>query len=411
MASGQGVFLNHPLLRLISKVYTYVVTFFLRRQMPDLSGTESSFASKKIFASLQHSYVELRHFVWNQVIWQPNHRWGRFIRLLQPYFTHIGLAVIFLFALTVQVTVDYGAAAQLLQVTLQPRDVVHAIDDLDPYTPLEESKVNVEFAFRSDSAATVAINSPETVTASKNKKTSEYISIQAHHRVVKGETVSTIASRYGLRVASVLAANDIPFSDAQDLKIGEELDIPKDEIGDTQAYLDFLDAQQKQREVERQKQLAEAKKLQDARSKRIGIIRTARAANESVDTGDQSFGIPAGGHARNGYHWWAADISGGGSTIVASADGVVGSADSSGYNGGYGKFVTVDHGGRIDSLYSHLSQVLVSPGQRVSRGQQIGVMGATGRVSPAGAVHLHFEIRRGGLRLNPCQVIGGWCRG
>ena len=79
-----------------------------------------------------------------------------------------------------------------------------------------------------------------------------------------------------------------------------------------------------------------------------------------------------------------------GANILASATGEVIVSRSSGYNGGYGLYVVVKHGNGTQTLYAHMSSVLVSAGDRVSQGQVIGKMGSTGKSS---GTHLHFEIR------------------
>lgn len=66
-----------------------------------------------------------------------------------------------------------------------------------------------------------------------------------------------------------------------------------------------------------------------------------------------------------------------GTPIYATAEGTVSEA---GYNsGGYGNLVKLDHGRGIETRYGHMSRILVSPGQRIARGQLIGHMGSTGR--------------------------------
>ncbi|MBX6394460.1 MAG: peptidoglycan DD-metalloendopeptidase family protein [Alicyclobacillaceae bacterium] len=67
-------------------------------------------------------------------------------------------------------------------------------------------------------------------------------------------------------------------------------------------------------------------------------------------------------------------------------------------SGGYGLCVRIDHGGGIVTVYGHLSQVLVAPGQAVAQGQVIGRVGATGEAT---GPHLHYEVRVGGRVVNP----------
>ena len=89
-----------------------------------------------------------------------------------------------------------------------------------------------------------------------------------------------------------------------------------------------------------------------------------------------------------------------GTAIYATADGVVADA---GYNkGGYGNLIKIDHGRGIETRYGHLSAILVSPGQRVVRGQQIARMGSTGRSTGS---HLHYEVRIDGRAVNPIPFM------
>lgn len=89
-----------------------------------------------------------------------------------------------------------------------------------------------------------------------------------------------------------------------------------------------------------------------------------------------------------------------GTNIYASGDGVVRFAGRT--QGGYGIVVEIDHDYGFSSLYAHLSQVSVRPGQTVKRGQLIAKSGRTGLVS---GPHLHYEVRRGGTRLNPVDYF------
>ena len=95
------------------------------------------------------------------------------------------------------------------------------------------------------------------------------------------------------------------------------------------------------------------------------------------------------------------DLSGSyGTPIYATADGTVLRA---GWNsGGYGNLVEVDHGRGITTRYGHMSAILVSAGQRVSRGQQVGRMGSTGRST---GNHLHYEVRIDGRAVNPIPFM------
>ena len=84
-----------------------------------------------------------------------------------------------------------------------------------------------------------------------------------------------------------------------------------------------------------------------------------------------------------------------GTPIYAAADGVVKLAK---YNGGYGNCVFVDHLYGFESRYGHMQKILVRRGQKVKRGDKIGLVGKTG---VATAPHLHFEVHYNGKEVNP----------
>ena len=85
-----------------------------------------------------------------------------------------------------------------------------------------------------------------------------------------------------------------------------------------------------------------------------------------------------------------------GTPIYATADGIVGRSEWN--NGGYGNLVEINHGQGIQTRYGHLSQRIAQPGQRVRRGELIGLMGSTGRSTGS---HLHYEVRIDGRAVNP----------
>lgn len=117
---------------------------------------------------------------------------------------------------------------------------------------------------------------------------------------------------------------------------------------------------------------------------------------------------PARGLFTSGYGWrWGRmhkgiDIANSvGTPVVAVQSGRV---TYSGWNdGGYGYLVEITHEDGSRSLYAHQSRLLVEVGEEVSQGQQIGLMGSTGRST---GPHLHFEIHAPGLgAINPMEVL------
>jgi murein DD-endopeptidase MepM/ murein hydrolase activator NlpD len=90
------------------------------------------------------------------------------------------------------------------------------------------------------------------------------------------------------------------------------------------------------------------------------------------------------------------DISGSiGTPVRATADGVISHAE---FSGGYGRLVVIDHGGGVETYYAHLSRIDVITGQEIRRGEVVGALGRSGRVT---APHLHYELRQSGQPVNP----------
>jgi murein DD-endopeptidase MepM/ murein hydrolase activator NlpD len=69
-----------------------------------------------------------------------------------------------------------------------------------------------------------------------------------------------------------------------------------------------------------------------------------------------------------------------------------------GWYGGYGKLVIVDHGNGLSTLYGHLAEILVTPGQHVTRAEVLGLVGSTGFAT---GPHLHYEVRENGRPVDP----------
>ncbi|WP_243406195.1 M23 family metallopeptidase [Sphingosinicella sp. YJ22] len=89
-----------------------------------------------------------------------------------------------------------------------------------------------------------------------------------------------------------------------------------------------------------------------------------------------------------------------GTPIYATADGTV--ATAAWNSGGYGNLVELGHGAGIATRYGHLSRIMVRDGERVRRGQVIGLMGSTGRSTGS---HLHYEVRIDGRAVNPLPFL------
>lgn len=112
------------------------------------------------------------------------------------------------------------------------------------------------------------------------------------------------------------------------------------------------------------------------------------------------------GHRRDpftgdGGQHYALDISTDkGRPVIATADGVIESAE---WNGNYGNLLVIDHGFGIKTRYGHLAGFAAKAGNRVHRGDLVGYVGATGRAT---GPHLHFEILANGQLIDPFGYLG-----
>ena len=89
-----------------------------------------------------------------------------------------------------------------------------------------------------------------------------------------------------------------------------------------------------------------------------------------------------------------------GTEVHATGDGRVATAEYS--TNGFGIHVVIDHGFGYETVYAHLSQLKVRPGQRVKRGDLIGLSGNTGL---SAAPHLHYEVHKAGIPMDPVNYL------
>ena len=130
--------------------------------------------------------------------------------------------------------------------------------------------------------------------------------------------------------------------------------------------------------------------------------------------GRDNFGFPLAGHSVSGYNFggdggkhrgvdFAASL---GESVFASDNGVVSFVSANGsWDNGYGNMIQIDHLNGFVTLYAHLSAVSVNLCDAVTAGQVIGAAGSTGNST---GVHLHFEIRLGGVPVNPWNYFFSW---
>jgi len=116
---------------------------------------------------------------------------------------------------------------------------------------------------------------------------------------------------------------------------------------------------------------------------------------------NNEFGIRSNPFGGRSYEFHAGvDIDGEtGDVVAVPANGTV---VESGWKGGYGNMIEIDHGNNLKTRYGHLSKIGVSTGETVRRGQPIGLIGSTGRST---GPHLHYELRLNDRPINPRRFL------
>jgi LysM repeat protein len=175
------------------------------------------------------------------------------------------------------------------------------------------------------------------------------------HTIKKGDTIKSIAKKYKASSEDILSFNDI---DEDNLVVGEVVIVPDGEM------------------------VVDAPVVKSKPKRKVYASAGVGYYTRPIIGGVKTQGI----HGHNGVDIGAPV----GSPILAAAEGVVLAAKPSGYNGGYGKMVIISHPNGTQTVYGHLSSVYVTTGQSVSKGEQIGESGNTGRST---GPHLHFEVR------------------
>ena len=183
-------------------------------------------------------------------------------------------------------------------------------------------------------------------------------------RIVKGDTFASLAKKYKADAAEIAEYNGLDAS--LPLVVGSTVIIPGGEIVAVPI---------------------------PRSSGATRIIKEPYLGGSGVAQGGYYVNPVPGGRVTQGVHGWnAVDIGAPrGTPIRAAAAGTVVVAHTNGgWNGGYGNYVVVGHGNGTQTLYSHMTHAIISPGQAVSAGQVIGYVGTTGLAT---GPHLHFEVR------------------
>lgn len=177
------------------------------------------------------------------------------------------------------------------------------------------------------------------------------------YEVQAGDTIESIAEKFKGDVFEIIAFNGLAIKET--LKVGTTIIIPDGELALPSAPPDSVSRPQ--------------------------------VSSLPVYSGYYLRPILGGRRSRGIHGFNAVDLAQScGSPILAAAEGTIILARSSGWNGGYGRYVIMSHPNGTQTLYAHVDTILVRPGQYVSQGSQIATVGTTGNST---GCHLHFEVR------------------
>jgi LysM repeat protein len=246
----------------------------------------------------------------------------------------------------------------------------------------------------------------------------------AYYTVEGGDTISTIAEKFGISSNTILWENKLGPRDY--IKPGEKLTIlPMSGVSHQVQSGDTLDKIAKKYSVTTD-EILQYNKLADASAiekNQILVIpggvmpEEPKPKPQASSSGFALFNIPppassssgtklqwpTTGHRISQYYRIghpAIDITGNYSQPIYAADD--GRAEAVGWGTGYGNRIILNHGNGIKTLYGHASKIFIKTGDYVKRGQTIGMIGCTGWCT---GPHIHFEVIVNGAKPNPLSYL------
>ncbi|MDD4027274.1 MAG: peptidoglycan DD-metalloendopeptidase family protein [Candidatus Shapirobacteria bacterium] len=246
------------------------------------------------------------------------------------------------------------------------------------------------------------------------------------YRVAEGDTVSSIAQKFGVTIDTIMWENNLKSVDA--IKVGQILrilpvtgvrykvkrgetiySIAKAHQVDAQNIIDYPFNTFSNDETFALSAGQDLMIPEGIKPKEI-ILDTKKYAARTVAAipgvvGEGNFMWPTSGTISQRYSWYhrAVDVANRSNPTIVAAQG--GTVTSAGWNGGgYGNYVVINHGNGYSTLYAHMlnNSVVVKAGQVVKQGQKLGTMGSTGRST---GTHLHFEIKGPSGNMDPLSVL------
>ncbi len=246
-------------------------------------------------------------------------------------------------------SVDLGASTQSKQTSIY---VVRSGDTIGEIAELFDVSVNT-IAWANDISTNESLSQGDTLIILPTSG--------VRHEVQEGDTLEGIADRYNGDIKKIREFNEITDGE---LSVGAVIDVPGGEMPEDNTDGAVNESPQKPSRV---------------------------ANNTTKHQGAFIHPVPDSVITQKTHGYNAVDMAAAhGSSVLASASGKVVKSVGAGWNGGYGKFLVIEHDNGTQTLYSHLSSVIVSQGQRIVQGQIVGYVGNSGRST---GPHLHFEVR------------------
>jgi murein DD-endopeptidase MepM/ murein hydrolase activator NlpD len=216
---------------------------------------------------------------------------------------------------------------------------------------------------------------------------------QRVYEVKPGDTLTSLAKRYSVSVATLVKLNKLPSVNAQ-LKVGQRLVIPGSDAPATAVH-----------------RTSPTHPGGNAPTRTVAATNSQAPARLALAVPDfDGDALPLGwpaegpvvsafGHRRSGWHGGIDIKAPLGTPVQAAAAGVV---VTSGVETRYGLVVKIEHKAGFMTVYAHNDVNLVEVGDRVDAGDLIALVGNTGRAT---TYHVHFEVRRDGLAYNPLYLL------
>jgi len=241
-------------------------------------------------------------------------------------------------------------------------------------TPLPPSSRSCETG-SSDSSGSTGSSGSSVTSASVRSSSAKGV----YHTVQKGETVWRISKTYGVSIAEIVEANDL---DDYTIGIGQRLLIPGA-------------ASVKRIDPAPSRETADKELAANPNAKLSWPLAGRRRSSVTSGFGNRKDPV----HGRTSFHK-GIDIDAAREERVLAAAG--GEVVFAGKMSGFGTVVMLDHGGRLITVYAHLSRAIVKLEDMVERGKPVGYVGTSGKSTGS---HLHFEVRYKGVSVDPLKYL------